>query len=454
MSKNDLSHHINPERSIAARVLGLAWPVIVENSLMTLVNVADVAMVGRLGQSAIAAASLPGSPIFFSQAIFSAITIGTTALVARLIGAGDKKQADRALRQSFVLALILGLIVTGILMGFAHPIMSAMGAKGDVLTMGSSYLRISTSTFFFMSLSFILNGALRGAGDTKTPMITNIIANLVNLLFNYLLIHGVWIFPEMGVDGAALATAISRAVGGLLVIAVLVSNRAKLHLDLRLPFKPDKDLLGRMLNVGLPAAAEQFVMRGSSMVMTRMMTGLGTLAYASHSLVANFESVSFMVGLGFSMSASTLVGQHLGAEDPDGANDCGHMAAKVAALVMGAFGILFMIAPQIIISIYSSDPEVVGLGSRILRVAGLSQIPLAINIVYSGALRGAGDTRYVFWVTSFGNLLLRLSLIYTFAYVLDLGIVGAWLGTTLDISVRSILVAMRFRSGKWRNIKV
>ena len=421
---------------------------------MTMVNVADVAMVGRLGKVAIASASLPGSPIFFSQALFSAISIGTTALVARLIGARERDQANKALRQSFFIAVILGLIVTAILVGFARPIMSLMGATGEVLTTSSMYLRVSCSTFFFMTLSFILNGALRGAGDTKTPMITNIIANFVNLFLNYVLIHGVAFFPEMGVAGAALATAISRAVGGLLVLGVTLSNKAKLHLDLRFPWTMDADLMRRMLKVGLPAAGEQFVMRGSSMIMTRMITGLGTLAYASHSLVANFESVSFMIGLGFSMSASSLVGQHLGAKDQEGANACGHMAAKVAAIAMGTFGAIFLLVPQLIIGIYSTDPEVIALGSSILRMAGLSQIPLALNIVYSGGLRGAGDTQYVFWVSVLGNLVLRLGLIYLFAYILDLGVVGAWIGTTIDVTIRSIFITLRFHSGKWRSIKV
>ncbi len=454
MPQDEINHHINPDRSIAARVLGLAWPVIVENSLMTMVNVADVAMVGRLGKVAIASASLPGSPIFFSQALFSAISIGTTALVARLIGAREKDQANKALRQSFFIAVILGLIVTAILVGFARPIMSLMGATGEVLTTSSMYLRVSCSTFFFMTLSFILNGALRGAGDTKTPMITNIIANFVNLFLNYVLIHGIAFFPEMGVAGAALATAISRAVGGLLVLGVTLSNKAKLHLDLKFPWTMDADLMRRMLKVGLPAAGEQFVMRGSSMIMTRMITGLGTLAYASHSLVANFESVSFMIGLGFSMSASSLVGQHLGAKDQEGANACGHMAAKVAAIAMGTFGAIFLLVPQLIIGIYSTDPEVIALGSSILRMAGLSQIPLALNIVYSGGLRGAGDTQYVFWVSVLGNLVLRLGLIYFFAYILDFGVVGAWIGTTIDVTIRSIFITLRFHSGKWRSIKV
>jgi len=421
---------------------------------MTMVNVADVAMVGRLGKVAIASASLPGSPIFFSQALFSAISIGTTALVARLIGARERDQANKALRQSFFIAVILGLIVTAILVGFARPIMSLMGATGEVLTTSSMYLRVSCSTFFFMTLSFILNGALRGAGDTKTPMITNIIANFVNLFLNYVLIHGIAFFPEMGVAGAALATAISRAVGGLLVLGVTLSNKAKLHLDLKFPWTMDADLMRRMLKVGLPAAGEQFVMRGSSMIMTRMITGLGTLAYASHSLVANFESVSFMIGLGFSMSASSLVGQHLGAKDQEGANACGHMAAKVAAIAMGTFGAIFLLVPQLIIGIYSTDPEVIALGSSILRMAGLSQIPLALNIVYSGGLRGAGDTQYVFWVSVLGNLVLRLGLIYFFAYILDFGVVGAWIGTTIDVTIRSIFITLRFHSGKWRSIKV
>jgi Na+-driven multidrug efflux pump len=151
LPQDEINHHINPDRSIAARVLGLAWPVIVENSLMTMVNEADVAMVGRLGKVAIASASLPGSPIFFSQALFSAISIGTTALVARLIGAREKDQANKALRQSFFIAVILGLIVTAILVGFARPIMSLMGATGEVLTTSSMYLRVSCSTFFFMT---------------------------------------------------------------------------------------------------------------------------------------------------------------------------------------------------------------------------------------------------------------------------------------------------------------
>ncbi len=285
-------------------------------------------------------------------------------------------------------------------------------------------------------------------------MITNIIANFVNLFLNYVLIHGIAFFPEMGVAGAALATAISRAVGGLLVLGVTLSNKAKLHLDLKFPWTMDADLMRRMLKVGLPAAGEQFVMRGSSMIMTRMITGLGTLAYASHSLVANFESVSFMIGLGFSMSASSLVGQHLGAKDQEGANACGHMAAKVAAIAMGTFGAIFLLVPQLIIGIYSTDPEVIALGSSILRMAGLSQIPLALNIVYSGGLRGAGDTQYVFWVSVLGNLVLRLGLIYFFAYILDFGVVGAWIGPTIDVTIRSLFITLRFHSGKWRSIKV
>ncbi len=441
-------------RQMRQSIYRLAWPVIVENMLMTFVGMADMIMVGSLGPASIAAIGLSNSPVFFATAAFAAISVGSTALVARHVGAEEYKEANLMARQSFMLSVMFSVVFTLGAFLLAPHIMGWMGAQADVQAIGSSYIRISTSTFAFAIISMIMNGVLRGAGDTKTPMRVNIIANLVNVVFNYLLIFGHLGLPAMGVNGAAAATALSRMVGGLLVLRVLFSGKLVVHISLRDKFTLHWPSIQRMMNIGVPAMVEQLVMRGGQLLFARVVASLGTLAYAAHSIAMNAESLSFMPGFGFATAATTLIGQNLGAKRPDTAEHSGYETAKIAAVIMGVAGIFFFAFPGAFVRLYTDDPEVIAMGSAVLRIIAISQPALACAMVFSGGLRGAGDTRWVLIITTVGIWGVRLVLSYILCIMLDMGLIGAWIAMTADLVLRSILVWLRFRTGHWKTLRV
>lgn len=435
-------------------VLTLAWPVIVENTLMTFVSMADMIMVGSLGPAAIASIGLSNTPVFFATSAFAAISVGSTALVARHIGAKEPEDANAVARQSFMLAVLFALIFTVGAFLIAPKVMVWMGADADVQEIGANYLRISTSTFAFSIVSMIMNGVLRGAGDTKTPMRVNIVANIVNVTFNYLLIFGHFGFPQWGVNGAAAATAFSRFVGGMLVLRVLFKGKSVIHITLHDRFKFDFAIIKRMMNIGIPAMMEQLIMRGGQLLYTRIVSSLGTLAYAAQAIAMNVESLSFMPGFGFSMAATALIGQRLGANQPDVAERSGYESVKLGALFMGAVGVLLFTFPGFFVRLYTDDPDVMPMAISVLRIVALSQPAMAVAFIFSGGLRGAGDTRWTMLISGVTVWVVRLGLAYVLAIKMNYGLIGAWIAMTTEVFVRGTLVWLRYRSGHWKRLKV
>ncbi len=311
-------------------VMLLAWPAIAEMFLSTLVQFVDTAMVGGLGEVAIAATGLSNSPVMLLNGLFAALGVGGTALVARFIGAGDVESANKVAQQSLLVGMALALVFTVLMLLFAPVIPTLMGAEPEVVSVTATYLRILSVTFTMAFSAFILNGVLRGAGDTKTPMQVNVLANILNVIGNFFLI-----FPTrdvllnlpglgdtiltipgagLGIAGAAIATALSRGVAGLIVLYILFSGRhgVRATFSLKLNF----DIIRRIIRIGLPASGERVIMSGGQMIFSSIVLGLGTAQYAAHHLAIVAESISYMPGFGFSMAATTLVGQALGAGNP------------------------------------------------------------------------------------------------------------------------------------------
>ncbi|HHW99579.1 MAG TPA: MATE family efflux transporter, partial [Firmicutes bacterium] len=268
-------------RQAQAKILNLAYPAIIEQLLVTLVSMADMIMVGGLGASAIAAVGLSNQPIFTANAIFSAISIGSTALIARLMGAQDYRLANRAARQSLILAVSASLVLMVGVFFFAPAMIHFMRAEADVAPLAITYSRIMGVSLVFSLTSMILNGVLRGAGDMRTPMRVNVVANVINIVLNYFLIFGVGPFPRLGVAGAAVATLISHMVAFGLVLSVFFSGRFVLNFKRGQSYRPDWELIKRILNVGLPASLEQLIMRFGMMLYARTVSSLGTISYAA-----------------------------------------------------------------------------------------------------------------------------------------------------------------------------
>lgn len=435
------------------RIVSLAWPAVMGNLMYTLTSLVDMIMVGSLGAPALAAVGLGGLLIWVSYGIMASVGTGTTALVARFTGAGDKKEVRGVLTQAFILVGLISVFLTVIAFSYSEEILLLIGADKEVAGLGGGYLRIVFLATAFIFSAFVAEGALRGAGDTRTPLKIDIVINIINLVLDYLLIYGKFGFPALGVMGAGIASAISFTAGAFLYFAVLLSGRYVVSIR-GACLGVDLDTMRRILRIGVPSSVERLVMSGSMTVYTSIIVGFGTAALAAHQVGLRIEALSFMPGIGFAVAATALVGQSLGAKKPEKAYSLGRETAVLCAVLMSLVGVVLFIFPEKFVHLFTKDGEVVDLGIIYLRLVAISQPALAVTFVLAGGLNGAGDTRWVMYTTVLGLWFFRLPLAYFLGVSMGFGVLGAWVAMIIDIFARSLALGYRFRSRKWMEIKV
>ncbi len=435
-------------------ILELAWPAIVGNLLQTVVSMVDLAMVGRLGPVAVAAVGLGGQMLWFLNALIVSVTVGTTALVARFIGAQKKKDAEHVLVQSLLLVLLLSLVLTGFWYIFAEKALLLIGATKEVAEVGATYIRIVFMSTPCIFMIFNSEGALRGAGDTKTPMKVGIVMNLINVVLNYVLIFGKWGFPVLGVKGAGIATAIAYVWASITYVIIFFSGRFVLKIPRKNSFSFNIETVKRILRIGIPTGIQRIVMSGSMIFYVSIIASFGTTALAAHQIGLRIESLSYMPGFGFAVAATALVGQNLGARKPEKAEQSGWEAAKLCAVFMGLMGAFMILFPKQMAHFFVSEPEVIDLAAWYLRIVAISEPPLALIFTLAGGLRGAGETRPPLYISIFGLWIFRIPLAYVLGMVLGWGPIGAWTAMTIDTFVRGGLYVYQFRRGTWKEVKV
>jgi len=297
------------------RVLSLALPAVGEQTLNMAVGLADTFMVGHLGAAAVTAVGLSNQAVMLVTTFFAATATGVTALVARHVGAREPEQANIVTHQGYLLGILFGVLALAFGLSLSRPTMSALQAPAEVIEDGASYLSIVALSFPLAAWLFIGNAALRGSGDTRTPMLVMLVVNVVNIVVAYAAIYGSGPLPALGVAGSAIGAAVGRGMGGLLVTALLLHGHSGLRLYIR-RLLPDLRQIRRIANIGLPAGAEQLLMRGAQTTFAATVATLGATAFAAHQIALQAESLSYMPGFGFAMAATTLVGQGLGAREP------------------------------------------------------------------------------------------------------------------------------------------
>jgi len=451
--RNGRHERLFGEKALRKEVLKLALPATGEQLLSMMVSIVDTMLVGHLGASALAAVSLATQWTFMAVTLFAAVSTGATALVARSVGAGDWDTANRTVRQSVLVGLVIGLAATALVQVFAEPAVALMGAEPEALAEGVTYLRIASSIFALSALMFVGNACLRGAGDTRTTMMVMAVVNVLNITVAWTAINGPFGLPKLGVAGSALGAAVGRAAGGLLVIGILLKGRSGLKLDWR-GWRLDPELVRRVLRVGLPTGVERLVMRLGMMVFMRVIADLGTVALAAHAVALRAESLSFMPGFGFAVAGTTMVGQELGARDPRRAERSGYLTYQLAASLMAVMGVVFVLFPRPLIGLFTNDPSVVEMAVIPLRIVGFVQPLMAAAMVFPGSLRGAGDTRFPMYVTGLSIWSIRVPAALLLGLSLGMGLTGAWLGMAVDLAVRGVVFFLRFRGGRWKLMKV
>ncbi len=437
----------------SGKVLALALPSVGEQVLSMLVGMVNTYMVGHLGSTPLAAVGLGDQIVMLISAFFLAVSTGSTALVARYVGAGDQEQASRVMRQSVFLGAAIGLVGTLAVTPLARQIMIWLGAAEDVIPLGATYLGIASLSYTLMAVMFIGNGALRGAGDTRIPLAVMGIINVTNVAIGYVLLHGVGPFAPMGVQGIAIGATVARSLGAVLVVALLVRGRAGLVLRLK-GFRLDWDIIRRVANIGLPTGLEQVFMRLGMVAFATVVASLGTAAYAAHQVSMTSMSVSWMPGFGFGVAATTLVGQRLGAKDPKGAEEACNTAARLAMIFQGTIGLLMFFFGAQVVSIFINEPDVIAQGASCVRLLGLTQPASAAAVTIGGGLRGAGDTRWPMIITTASIWLIRIPLGWVLALTVGMGLLGVWAAMGLEMIGRALLFRWRFRTGKWKTVRV
>jgi putative MATE family efflux protein len=430
-------------------LLKLAWPIVLAFVLQNSYNLVDIFWVGRLGATAIAAVSLAGNFFYVILAIGQILGSGTVALVAHSFGAGLIERANSVVKQSLSMATIIAFVVCVMGVLFADRIMFFLGGRGEILTLSTNYLRIVFLGFFFQLLSFSTNYAFRGAGDMIIPMIIMLIATGINLILDPLLILGIWFFPRLEVQGAAIATAIAKGVGFLVGFIILLKGRSGIKLNVRKKWRLERNVIKRIFKVGVPVGISYGLMATSIMVVFGIVAAFSKHALAALGIGSRIFQFASLPVVGIGIATTTLVGQNLGARDPKGATAVSKTALLVSIIIMILFSLLFFTNARPLISIFTSDNMVIDQGIRFMRIVAAYLLFVGISTSLTGVFRGAGYTLPPMFAG-----LLKVGLLYllatALARTLRLGVTGVWWAMIIAYAFESVIMFLWYQQGSWR----
>ena len=456
---------IDERRNPWVTILLLAGPIFFEQILASLAQAVDTAMVGSLGAVATASVSISSAPNMLINSVVMALGVGFTSLIARCVGAGDLNRARTLIRQAILTITVLSIPVTVLLFGLARYIPMWMGGAEEILDTAASYNRIFACSTVFRCLTMVLTSIHRGYGDSKTPMKVNIFINVLNVIGNYLMIFSTrelsifgFTFTMFGfgwgVAGAAIATSLSATIGSLILLVHCFTVKGEMRISIHDSFAPDKEELHNVVQLGIPAALQQFAMSSSFIIVTSTVASLGTVAVASQSLAGTAESLSFMPGFAFATAVTTLFGQSLGAKRPDLAQKYLLNAIKLGAIVMLFTSFALFFGSTFIMSLFTPDPEVIRHGGVLLKILAIIQIPQMISFCTNGALQGAGDTKTPLYISLISVWGVRVLGCVIFVRLLGFGLYTVCICMCTDNVVRCLLGLLAYKRGKWKTIKL
>jgi MATE family multidrug resistance protein len=447
------------------RVWALALPAVGEQLLALFVGLSDTFLTGHLSANAIlqlgygradavAAVGVGTTTVWVVLTLFFAVGVGATALVARAVGAKDQELSSVGTGQSILLGLLAGLLLAALALPLVYAITDVLGVQGDVADLAAAFLRIFSLGLPAVGIAYAANASMRGSGDTRRPLIVMVLVNGTNIAASWLLMNGIPTLgiPALGVIGSACGAAAGWTMGACLALFFLSRRHPVSPKLTRLAFKPDRSVMWRVLRIGLPSAAELFVLQFGVVAFSRLVVGLGAATYAANLTINTIESIGNLPGLGFAVAATTLVGQALGAENPELARQSAWAALRPCFVFMLGMGICTLLLPQFLLGLFVADNGVVQAGTPALRLSLLTLPALAVSFICNGSLRGAGDTKFPVIVRAAGTWGVRVPLALILIPLLALP--GARLAMAADFWVQAMLSCWRFRSGHWRKARV
>ncbi len=450
-------------------LLRLAAPVLVEQFLLMLVGFSDTILTGHyLEQEHLAAMNLMAYVLWLSFGLFAAVAIGATAMVARFVGAGDWLSARRVASQAMLVGAALAAVFTLIGYLVADRLPAMLQLSGTPAQLATVYLMFIVPVLPMIMIEAIGVACLRGAGDMIGGLVVMFSTNAVNIAVSWLLVLGPGPIPQLGWEGIATGTACGHTFGALMILVMMARGRAGLKIRWRL-LRPDGDLIRRLLRVGVPGGMDTLLIIFCHLWFVTVINRLGPLAAAAHGVAIRIESLAFLSGAAFQVAATTTAGQYLGARDFHKAGRSVALACLVGGGVMTAAALVFFTFPLPLASLFvrGSEIDVARQAVPLLRIVALAVPAFAVTMILSGALRGAGDTRWPLMFSLIGFIAVRIPLAHWLAFeqltllggtwVIDgwnLGVVGAWYAMFLDLHLRAALILYRFFHGGWKRVEV
>ena len=434
-------------------LLRLSWPMAISNLLMSIGPTIDMIWVGKLGSASVAGVGVAGLAVQIIMVAIWSLMVGMRAMVARFIGAGDTRGPNHVAQQALVVCTVFAVLMAVIGMFFSEAVLGMFGLEDDVVKEGAAYLRILFVGSVVMCIRMMADAGMQASGDVITPMRIAVFYRLFHVALCPFLIFGWWIFPEMGVSGAATTNIISQSMGTALGLWVLFTGRTRLKLSLK-GFRLDLNIIWRMVKIGLPALVSGVQKSLTGFIFMWIIAPFGTAAIAAHTISQRIEMFLFMPGMAFGMAAGVMVGQNLGAQKPERAEKSTWLAVAIVEGIMIICSVVLLLWAEQIIGIFNQEPELVKIASTFLRIAVVGYSVLAFVAVLMSALSGAGDTIPGMIIEIIATWLISLPLAYFLPKITDLGIYGVRWGLVAGMLASTAAIIVYFRLGRWKRKKV
>jgi putative MATE family efflux protein len=448
------------EGPLVPAVWKLAWPTMVQNIIGGLQGIVDHVMVGRyVGHVGNAAIGVSWQIFLVVVVFISSLFTGMSVLVARFAGAGDEEKVNSAVYQAFLTAFVLSLgVLAPVGYLIAPSLLNVVNATPEVAAEALPYLRIMFGFSWGLLIFFMLGGALRSAGDAQTPMRLGIIATVANVVLNVILIRGLGPIPAFGTTGAAMGTVIAMCSVGAYAIYKLYAGGWVVGFPKDARLRPDWTIIRALFRFGLPTGVQGIAMNVGGVFLLAYIGSLAQSAAAQAAYTVVYTQLFSLItwtSVGLMGAAAAMAGQNLGAGKPERADAAVHAAGRIAISGAAVVGVLFLVMPRQLLSIFGmNEPGVVELGVQLMRVLSVSGIFIAVALTYTGGLQGTGDTRSPLYISVVSQVIIPLGMCFVLDRLGTLDAMDIWLAILIGHMTRCTLSVIRFRQGDWRNIAV
>ena len=435
--------------SIFRNLLLLSWPMVVSNSLMMMGPTIDMIWVGKLGAAAIAGVGISGMAVMLLNSARWGLSTGTRAMIARFVGQGDKTGANHVAQQAFFISGVFSIFLAAIGIFLAKPILVMMGVEADVVREGTAYMRIMFVGAVAMSFRFMVEGIMQASGDTLTPMKMAIFYRFFHVTLCPFLIFGWWIFPRLGVSGAATTNVLSQSLGAAIGLWYLFAGRTRMRVTFS-NFRVDLSIIWRIVKIGIPSSISGMQISFGQLVLMWLIVPFGTVVVAAHTLVQRVEAFLFMPGMAMGVGAGVLAGQNLGAGQPERAEKGGWIALGLVTGLMVISAVAILLWAESIVRIFNSEPGTVKIASTFLRIATVGYLMLGPFSILMQSLSSVGDTLPPLLVSLLSFWLVNIPLAYFFSQVPNFGVYGIRWAMVIRTLVGAVALTIYFKMGRWK----